>query len=160
MVFPLFLIFVSLWWGWTVLVDFFVVRSVFSVVTDFFQAGELGILVFSKLNNLEMVVSSFIVALLAFQYKRNKSNLSFLGLSLVPWIIVMFYFSYLTPKLTYLSEAWKQADFAGVTSFGGIADIQQEHQKYHQLYITLDSIKLFFLSLLLIFGVWKQEKMV
>jgi hypothetical protein len=159
-VYPLFLILVSMWWGWTVLVDFFIVRSVFSTVTDFFQAGELGILLFSKLNNLEIVVSSFIVALLSFQYRKKKSILFFLGISLVPWIIVMFYFSYLTPKLTLLSEMWKQADFAGVSSFGGISDVQQEHQKYHQLYITLDSVKLFFLSLLLIFGVWKQEKMI
>jgi hypothetical protein len=79
-------------------------------------------------------------------------------LSLLCWIIAIFYFSYLTPKLIELSQLWKQSDLQGITSAGLIRDIQQEHQFYHRIYIGIDSLKLLILTVLIVFSTWKREK--
>lgn len=153
-----FIALVSLWLGWTMLVDFFVVRTVFSIVTNFFEAGDLGIAIFSKLNSLELVVSSTMLALLSYQVMKNKKSIKLLVLALVCWVIVMTYFTWLTPKLVSLTELWKTADAAGSIGIGGIADIQQEHQFFHQIYIGMDSVKLLILATLLVLGIWKNEE--
>jgi hypothetical protein len=157
-VFPLFLVLVSLWWGWTVLVDIFIVPTVFRQIDDFFKAGDLGIAVFSRLNNLELIVSSVLVGILAYQCKINKNAWKLLALSLVSWIIAVTYFAYLTPKLIELTALWKQTDLMGLTSVAGIPDIQQEHQYFHNLYIALDSVKLGLLTIMLILGIYREKK--
>jgi hypothetical protein len=70
----------------------------------------------------------------------------------------MFYFSYLTPKLVMLTELWKKTDLMGITSVSGIPDVQQEHQFYHRLYISLDTVKLILLGTMLGLGIFKAEK--
>lgn len=156
--YSLFLIVVSLWWGWTVLVDIFIIPTVFKTIDQFFQAGDLGIAVFSKLNNLELVVASILVGLFSFQMTKNKKALMLLVPSILVWIIAMTYFAYLTPKLIELTELWKKTDLMGITGVAGIPDIQQAHQYYHNLYIGLDVVKLLLLSAMLIVGVVKEEK--
>ena len=153
-----FLTLVSLWWGWTVLTDFFVVPTVFQTIHDFFNAGELGIALFSRLNFLELIVSSLLVIICGLKLRTSKQLLIFFIPVLVCWMIVMFYFSYLTPKLVTLTDLWKEAEKAGVTSLGNIPDVQQEHQFYHKLYIRIDSVKLIILTILLGMGVFKQDK--
>lgn len=157
-VFSTFLLIVSMWWGWTVLVDFFVIRTVFANIDNFFQAGNLGITVFSKLNNLEVIVSSALVGVLSFQMTKNKKVLPLLMMSIVAWIIAMTYFAYLTPKIAYLTDLWAQSDATGSVAAGSIPDIQQEHQFYHRLYIGIDTFKLLLLSVMILFGSFKQEK--
>jgi hypothetical protein len=157
-VYSLFLITVSLWWGWTILVDIFIIPTVFKTIDQFFQAGDLGIAVFSKLNNLEVVLGSILVGLFSYQVTKNKKSLPLLVLSMVVWLIAMTYFSFLTPKLIELTELWKRTDLMGITGVAGIPDVQQAHQHYHNLYIGLDVIKLLLLSAMLLIGVIKEEK--
>ena len=157
-VYSLFLITVSLWWGWTILVDIFIIPTVFKTIDQFFQAGDLGIAVFSKLNNLEVVLGSILVGLFSYQVTKNKKALPLLVLSMVVWLIAMTYFSFLTPKLIELTELWKRTDLMGITGVAGIPDVQQAHQHYHNLYIGLDVIKLLLLSAMLLIGVIKEEK--
>ena len=147
-----------MWWGWTVLVDFFIIRTVFANLDSFFQAGNIGIAVFSKLNNLEVIVSTILVALLSFQMTKNKKILPMLIMSLIAWAVVMTYFTYLTPKIVELTDLWKQTDLMGISAVAGIPDIQQEHQFFHRLYIGLDSFKLLILSAMILFGIWKDEQ--
>lgn len=147
-----------MWWGWTVLVDFFIIRTVFANIDNFFQAGNLGIAVFSKLNNLEVIVSSILVGVLSYQMTKNKKVLPLLVMSIVAWIVAMTYFAYLTPKLVTLTDLWKKAEVTGAISAAGIPDIQQEHQFYHRLYIGVDTFKLLLLSVMILFGSFKQEK--
>ena len=156
--YSLFLILVSLWWGWTVLVDMFIIPTVFKTIDNFFQAGDLGIAVFSKLNNLELVLASILVGLLSFQMTKNKKALMLLVPGILVWLIAMTYFTFLTPKLVELTELWKKTDLMGITGVAGIPDIQQAHQFYHNLYIGLDAVKLLLLSAMLIVGVVKEEK--
>lgn len=149
---------ISIWWGWTVLVDMFVVRIVFSMVDDVFQAGKIGMELFTRLNQLEIVVSSALVVITFFQVKKIKNLRIEFFLSVFIWIIPMVYFCYLTPKITYLSELWQRLDLMGIYSVHGIPDIQQEHQFYHNLYIGLDTIKLITMTLMMTLAFWRRGK--
>lgn len=153
-----FLVLTSLWWGWTVLVDIFIIPTVFRTIDSFFQAGDLGIAVFSKLNNLEVFVGTVLVALLAYQTTKNKKALPLLIMSIITWLIAMTYFSFLTPKLIALTELWKTTDLMGMTGVAGIPDIQEAHQFYHKLYIGTDVFKLVILTAMLSYGILKEEK--
>lgn len=157
-IYSLFLILVSLWWGWTVLVDIFIIPTVFKTIDQFFQAGDLGVAVFSNLNKLEVVLGSVLVGLFSYQITKNKKALLLFVLSILVWLIVMTYFSFLTPKLIRLTELWKKTDIMGLTGLAGIPDVQQAHQSYHNLYISLDIVKLLLLSAMLVIGVTKEEK--
>lgn len=159
LIFAFVLILVSAWWAWTFLVDFFIIRTVFSLIDNFWKAGELGMAVFTKLNNLELVTATVVTGLLALQLKRNKSVLPLFVLSLITWMISMFYFAYLTPKIIDLTDLWHKAELMGATAVHGIPDIQQEHQFFHNMYISIDSVKLVLLTIMMGLGVWKQEKM-
>jgi hypothetical protein len=153
--YSLFLVLAGMWWGWTLLVDIFVVPTVFRTLSNFFEAGDLGILVFSKLNNLEIVVSTSLLALLAYQLiKTRKPKMTF-GICIVLWLIVMTYFSFLTPKIIALTEAWKITE---VTSAIDGIDPQQEHQFYHTLYVRMDVIKLTLLSLVLGLALFRSKE--
>lgn len=159
LIFALVLILVSAWWAWTFLVDFFIIKTVFTHIDDFWKAGQLGMAVFTKLNNLELVTATVVTGLLAIQLKKNKSVLPLFIISLVTWSISLVYFSYLTPKIIDLTDLWHKADLFGLTAVSGIPDIQQEHQFYHNMYIGIDSMKLTLLTIMMGLGVWKQEKM-
>jgi hypothetical protein len=153
----IFLILVSMWWGWTVLVDMFIIRTVFASVSNFFEAGELGIAVFTKLNNLELIVATALVGIISFQISKNKKLIKLFVLTMMVWIMAMSYFAFLTPKLVELTQLWKQSEQAGLIGSISVPDIQQAHQYYHNLYIALDVVKLILLSVMLGLGVWKQE---
>jgi hypothetical protein len=154
----LFLSLASFWWAWTLLVDFFVIRTVFKIVDSFWIAGKLGMALFTQLNLLELIVSTALVAILAIAARKKKeARLLFLA-GVFTWIIAMTYFTYLTPKLIYLTELWQQADLIGLSGVAGIPDIQQEHQFFHKLYVGIDSLKFIVLSLMLGLGIFKQEK--
>ena len=158
--FPIFIVLTTLWWGWTSLVDFIVVRTVFGMIDNFFQAGELGIALFSKLNNLEIVVSTVLILILGLHSKMTRKSLPLLALAIIAWSIPIIYYAYLTPKILELTALWKQADLMGLTAVAGIPDIQQEHHFYHNLYIGLDAFKLLLLTTMLGLGIWKQEQWV
>lgn len=154
----LYLILVSIWTGWTVLTDFYVVPTVFRMITSFFEAGDLGIALFSKLNSLELVLSTILVAILAIDLVKKKSlKLPFIA-AILAWIIVMIYVTFLTQKITDLTVLWQKAESLGALGIAGVADVQQEHQKFHKIYVSLDSVKLVILLFLLSWGVIKADK--
>lgn len=140
--------------AWTVLVDFVVVPGVFRNVANFFEAGDLGIYLFGKLNNLELIVSSGVLTLSVFLFREKRVGVLFLLGSLVLFGIVLTYFTWLTPKIAHLTELWKLADQGKVVTMG---DIQQTHQFYHRLYVGMDSVKLLLLVLLLGISLGKRE---
>ena len=154
----LFLTFASIWWGWTLLTDFFVIRIIFSRIDDIFLAGNIGMELFSKLNQLELLISTALMVIIFFQFRGNRKLLKEFFLTLTSWIISMIYFSYLTPKLIFLTKLWKKTDLMGIYSVPGIPDIQQEHQFYHNLYIGIDSVKLITLTVMIGLAIWKREK--
>lgn len=158
MIKKLILIVSSIWWGWTALTDFAVVPTVFRIVPDFFVAGELGIALFSKLNLLEVIVASVLVTLSVFHLRKFHSGKIQLFCAAATFIIVMFYFSFLTEKIVTLTELWKRADQSGQMGIAGIVDIQQEHQFYHRIYVGLDSLKLLCLTFILGMSLFRKDE--
>lgn len=153
----LYLIIVSMWWGWTVLTDFFIVRIVFANVSNFFEAGNLGIEVFSKLNRLEVIAATLLFILLTrFSVKERKIR-KFAFLSLITALIVYFYSFYLIDRIRTLTALWQEADARGELAANGIPDVQQSHQFFHRLYIWIDSVKLILLSVMLGLGVFRPK---
>lgn len=151
------LVLVSIWLGWTALIDFAVVPTVFSVVNDFFNAGELGIALFSKLNLFEIVISSLLIVVSVLHLKKEGRGQIPLLLACGAWVIVMFYFAYLTPKITELTAIWKKAELVNQMGIAGINDIQQEHHFYHRMYVGLDTLKLLILSFILGILLFRKE---
>lgn len=151
------LILTCIWLSWTVLIDFVVVPTVFSVINDFFNAGELGISLFSKLNLLEVVLSSLLIVILALSLKQSGKGKIQLALACSSWLIVMFYFSFLTSKITFLTGLWKEAELTNQMGIANINDLQQEHQFYHRIYVGLDSLKLLILTFILGISFFKKE---
>lgn len=113
---------------------------------------------FSKLNQLEMIISTALLVIIFFQVRVNRRLLKEFFLTLTTWIISVIYFSYLTPKLIFLTELWKKNDLIGIYSAPGIPDIQQAHQYYHNLYIGIDSLKLITLTVMIGLATWRREK--
>lgn len=151
------LVLVSIWLGWTALVDFVVVPTAFQIIDSFFNAGELGIALFSKLNLLEVILSSLLIVVLALNYKKNGRGKIQLVLACGAWIIVMFYFAYLTSKITLLTDLWKKAEITNKMGIADIIDIQQEHKFYHRMYVGLDSLKLLILSFIMGISFFRKE---
>lgn len=156
--YSLYLFLTSVWWGWTILVDMVVVRILFSRIDDIFVAGSVGMELFSKLNQLEIVFSTAILIITILRVQAKKPQFFDFVLALLIWVISMVYFSYLTPKLITLTQLWKASDLQGIISAPGIPDIQQEHQFFHNLYIGLDSLKLLLLTLMIGTAFWRREK--
>jgi Domain of unknown function (DUF4149) len=137
--------FASIWFGISFFINFFAVRLLFSEIDQFFLAGKIGMAIFSKFNSIELVLSSLILSLISFVIRKTKTQKWLLIISIVLWILTLFYHFYLTPKIIELTHLWYEADLMGLSSVRGIPDIQQEHQFFHHLYITCDSFKLIFL---------------
>lgn len=156
--FPLLLSTVSIWWAITLMADIFVAPTIFRVIENFFNAGDLAMALFSKVNSLEMVLSTVVLILLVLIHRQNK-NLLLLAAGIVCWSFALFYFSFLIPKIVTLAELWKKAEEMGVMGIGDVPDIQQAHQYYHRIYVGMDSVKLLLLSGMMIFGIVRSEKL-
>ena len=148
------LILLSLWLGWTALVDFVVVPGVFRNIDNFFEAGDLGIYLFQRLNYLEVVIASSVVAVVTFIFRKNRLALPLLISSVVVMVIAFTYFTWLIPKISELTELWKLSE-AGKSI--AIADIQQEHQFFHRIYVIMDTVKLLVLLFMIVSSVGKEE---
>ena len=148
------LILLSLWLGWTALVDFVVVPGVFRNIADFFEAGELGIYLFTRLNYLEVVVASATLAVIVFIFRKNRRALPLLVSGVVVLVIALVYFSWLIPKIDYLTELWKLNEAGKAIP---IADIQQEHQYFHRVYVIMDTVKLLVLLFMMVSTAGKEE---
>jgi hypothetical protein len=152
------LILTSVWLAWTVLVDFFVVPSVFQNIPEVFMAGNLGVVLFSKLNHLEFPIASILFAL-AYWHTRKTGTLKLVILtSFVTLGIAAIYLFSLTPKLASLTAAWEYAEKVGTLGPAG-EDVQQLHQNYHRTYVALDSVKLLLLLIqLTVLGVFLSRR--
>ena len=136
-----------IWLSLSSLVNFVVIPSVFSVVNDFFSAGNLGVTVFTKFNRSEFLFASALVVLTLFDFKRTRSGLIPVLVSLLLLLISGSYLFYLTPKLSQLTTAWEYAQTMG-TIGQAESDLQSLHMMYHRTYIVMDAVKLLLLLVL------------
>ncbi len=134
--------------------DFIVVPGVFRNIANFFEAGDLGIYLFQKLNSLELEVATFTIAILIFIFRKNRRALPLLISGVFLFAIAVTYFIYLTPKLQALTDMWKLSEAGQKIA---LTDIQQEHQYFHRIYVTIDSLKILILIFMMTTTVWKEE---
>jgi len=135
-----------------------VVPSVFRTIHDFFNAGDLGIVLFSALNNFELFMALVTLSILVYVFKKDKKVLPLLLLTSILVVIISFYFFYLTAHIAELTDAWKQTQLTGIYSIPGIGDIQQAHQSAHRIYVGLDVLKLLILSFVWGMTFFQEEK--
>jgi hypothetical protein len=138
----------SSWWMMTIVADLIVAPAIFRVVENFFNAGDLAMLLFSKITVVEMIVASLVLALSVMIHKSQKST-SLLIIFSICWVLTLFYVFYLIPKIVDVAEVWKKSDSLGLAGMGDIKDAQQEHQFFHRMFIVLDGLKLSLLSMAL-----------
>jgi hypothetical protein len=144
----LFLICAGSWLAQTILVDLFVVPTLFRTLDQFFVAGTIGMKLFQKMNLFDM---TWAFGLFLFSLHRQNIFLRMIVFSLL--LLAATYFIHLTPHLVNLTELWKQAESQGTIGIATYSDIQQEHQFYHNLYRGLEGVKIFLLGFVLVFEV-------
>ncbi len=134
-----------IWLSLSSVINFVIIPSVFSIVSDFFLAGNLGVTVFTKFNRFEFLFASTMVLLALFDFKQQRKGLAVVLISLVLLLISGSYLFYLTPKLSQLTTAWEYAQTMG-TIGSAESDLQTMHMMYHRTYIVMDTVKLLLLS--------------
>lgn len=128
------------WFFLTIFVDVFTVPTVFRTVGDVTIAGKVGIKVFSKMNQLE-ILFGFFTLIGSFCYFRVYGQLKWLTASAILFCWSLFYTFYMTPNIadtTYLIHNTSPSDPM-------YAVLQSSHAYYHTLYRYLDTSKLIFL---------------
>jgi hypothetical protein len=139
------LLLITAWLSTTLMIDFFIVPSIFRIIPDFFQAGELGAHVFSTYNRIELILISVIMSLVALSAKKNIYGRWLLLLGFLLFVITLTYNFYLTDRMKEIAAIWEYAEQTGQVGAPGLPDVQQTHQAYHRVYVVLDSIKIFLL---------------
>ena len=139
------LIFLSLWLGWAVLVEFIVIPAVFRIVDTFFTAGNLGIEIFRKVNVLELLAAAVVVSATTLIFRNNKKSWPLLTLAVIALVLVLNNHFYLVPRLTVLTEDWSKTGLVAENFRHLLPEYQQEHQFFHKLYFGLAGLKLLLL---------------
>ncbi len=137
--------------GWlisTILVDFVVVPTLFSQIDDIMHAGTIGVILFTKMNVLEMVFSALILFSTIQMRREKQAKILLFGASCLAFIALLYYF-HLTPRITGLTN---------LLLVSPSEEVAREHQFYHDLYVKLDSLKLIILGILGTMFFIKKEK--
>lgn len=134
------------WFMMTVLVDIITIPTVFRNSSNLVDAGKIGMIVFGRFNIIENIFA-VIVLWGAVTTWQNSKKISQLFPALYLFIMSWVYTFYMTPKITETTQLIYQT----AVSDPLYVSLQSQHATYHNLYRTMDSIKLF---LLLAFFVW------
>ena len=136
------IIFSSLWLVLTCFIDFMAVPTLFRNITDVYEAGIVGIKIFTFFNYLEVIIGAYLVY---YSMVHLKLKL-YIILSFLCFIIVSLYCYLLSPMISQLtSELISLVENDPKDLFGSV---QVRHDFYHNLYIRLDSLKLFLITVI------------
>ena len=154
------LIFAS-WFSMSCLINFVAIPAVFRNVSKLSEAGNVGMIVFGRFNGLELVCALLTALLFFYPILKNKVEVRFFKLksALQIFLIVLTcsYVFHLTPKIKDINTNRALLSENGETQ--KLEALELEHDKYHKLYVKLDSVKLLSLLTLLAMGI-RQEKIV
>ena len=145
------------WLVATIFIDFFAVMAVFKNVSNIFEAGTVGMYVFSSFNKFEIF---FGVSLLTVSFMNPLSNKKIkqlmIILSLILLTIALYYNFFLSPKISELTIQMHEIGLGNE----GYDLTENSHQIFHKRYVSLDSLKLLLLLILLGFGIGKGRTFV
>lgn len=142
------LILSSMWLGMTMAVDFVAVPLVFQTLSSLQDAGRLGIAVFSRFNNIELILGFLILIssiLVLFNGDKNRWGLVWLLLAISLSSLSIVYAFYLSPQIAFLGTEMHQFPLESEPYL----KIYKEHQFFHHLYVKLDSAKMLILAVVI-----------
>ena len=136
------------WFVATIFIDFFAVMAVFKNVSSIFEAGQVGMYVFTSFNKFEFIFSIILVAL-SFLYGHPCKKINWTGktISIILFLLAGYYLFFLSPTISALTIQMHEVGIGNV----GYETLEQTHQVFHKRYISLDSIKLLLLVVQIIF---------
>lgn len=133
------------WFFLTIFVDIFTVPTVFRTIKDIPVAGQVGIKVFSAMNNFEIIFA--ITTLIgSFSFYKHTRSIKWLVFALPLMIWSLFYKYFMTPKIANTTFEINQTDVMDPM----YAVLQSTHAYYHNLYRYFDTSKLIFLLIFII----------
>ena len=149
-----FFFFLGSWLISTIFIEFFAVMAVFKNVSNIFEAGKVGMYVFSSFNKFEILFGFF---LLLISFKNPMENIkiknTMIGLSLILLGFALYYNFSLSPKITSLTYSMHDIGISNK----GYEEAEKLHEVFHKRYVFMDSIKLFLLLTLLCLGIGKGK---
>ncbi|MCB9061071.1 MAG: DUF4149 domain-containing protein [Halobacteriovoraceae bacterium] len=147
----------SMWLGTTLLVDFVAVPTVFRTLNELYSAGEVGISIFSKYVYAEIILCAFAIFTAFFLKKKWKYILPLLVLGTG----LGGYFYIIIPKITaFTGELKKLEEMKLVGELIKTYEISSQSLDYfHSLYIKMDSGKIVFLVILILFLFFDARKL-
>ncbi len=136
-------IFNSIWFSLTCLINFLIVPNLFRNIESVETAGSLGILFFTTFNKLEIALGIGGLILISLR----KKLIPVIGQGLLLFLAIIYLF-YLSPLIAVHGMAAQEGNSNSIGIFANA----------HQLYATLDTIKLFILLGLTVFYIIGLKK--
>jgi hypothetical protein len=136
----------------TIFIDFFTVIAVFKNVSNIFEAGTVGMYVFSSFNKFELIFGISLLGISLINPLANvkvKRLMIFFSLTLLS--IALYYNFFLSPKISTLTVQMNDIGLGNE----GYRLLENSHETFHKRYISIDSIKLLLLLILLGLGIGK-----
>jgi hypothetical protein len=150
----IFFFFLGSWLISTIFIDFFAVMAVFKNVSNIFEAGTVGMYVFSSFNKFEIIFGIF---LLLISFTNPLTNLkmknTMIIISAILLSFALYYNFFLSPKITTLTHSMHDIGMGNK----GYDEIERMHGIFHKRYVSMDSIKLLLLLALLCLGIGKGK---
>ncbi len=143
----------GIWLGITVFVDFVAVPTLFSNVSSRYEAGRVGMILFTTFNKIEVTLSLLLLGFAFLFWERVLWKKTVFGLLGLLVILAMSYTFYLSPKIVELTEKMQTV----VPESRAYQLWDKDHQFFHRTYIKLDSLKLLLLLVLMIVPLQKNQ---
>lgn len=141
----------------TVAVDFIAIPTVFRTLKDVNLGGSVGIELFPKVNKVEMILA--VILLVGILYKQKVKEKMFDRFILIQsfflFLLTLSYAFFLSPEIKRLTLLIQDKSVAANL----LADLQIQHSFYHHLYIKLESVKLIFLLMMMVWCFFRDLKM-
>jgi len=121
----------------TIIVDIIAIPTVFRNISKIEEAGKIGMTIFGLFNYLEIFFALIVLSASLIYFKKNQVK-RFLIFAIPLFILSLCYTFIFTPAITNTTYLIQQT----LTTDPLFAELQTKHAFYHQLYRTLDTIKL------------------
>ena len=127
--------FLTAWFFMTILVDIVAIPTVFKNISNMQEGAKIGMTLFGKFNCIEIFLGVAILVGSLLMKEKSKMMIA-LALTLLTFSIIYTFF--MTPMISHNSA---QLHLVLATD-PQYEILQKEHRTYHELYRTLDTLKL------------------
>lgn len=152
----LYLSILSMWFALTCFIDFVATPTVFRNVSSRIEAGDIGMILFTFINRVELVLA-VVVLVLAYLFKETVKKKAVLFTTLFSLLILtVIYNVHMTPQVRHYTLEMREHDEDSVE----YVRAQENHEFYHSLYKKTDSAKIITLLVLIVAGIRRKTEVV